>query len=173
VVTDEEKNFTRELVGGGAVYEVTPETGVATLVRNHEGADDVLTVGWAGDLAAVVRQGKKANVLDLFERREGGWRLFKSVGCGKCNVVFTVGSGSVLVVTSANKSAKARTYFVGARGGDLRLLGSMDGIVKEAFIASDGRSFVCEPGDKWSEVLHVGKALETAFAGAPGDLVIG
>lgn len=171
VVVDSDGTFGRELVGGGAVHVVAPSSGVATRIREHQGEDDVLAVGWLGDRAAVLRRAKKSNVLELFARGEAGWSLSKTVSCGKCDALFGLGAGAA-VLTSSKKSAKARTFFLGARGDDVRLLGAVDGILKNAVTLPDGRSFVEEPGERWSELLHLDGAIETAFAAAATDLVL-
>jgi predicted DNA-binding WGR domain protein len=158
------------LPGDGSVFAVTTASAQGVLVR--EGSADVEALAWVGDLAAVLRPGKKANLVEFYAQGKGGWKLHRTVACAKCNLLLGIAGDRVLAFTSKKKSPKAKTYFVAARGEDLRLIGAVDGILKDAVTGPDGRCFVEEPGEKWSEIVGLEEAIADAFRGPPRDLIL-
>ncbi|HEY8086326.1 MAG TPA: hypothetical protein VIF09_00725, partial [Polyangiaceae bacterium] len=162
-----------ELVEGGGtpVFEVACATGAGTPVC--EGDGDIEGVGWVGELAAVIRKVKKANQLELYEKSAGAWQLLCTVPCGKLDAILPFARGRVAVLTKGSRG-KVKSHFLGVRGSDVRVLGSLDGVLYQAYQRPDGKVVVSSDANDnaWSELRHLEEALEAAFAGPAPELTL-
>ncbi|HTQ45008.1 MAG TPA: WGR domain-containing protein [Polyangiaceae bacterium] len=167
--------------GRGTIVEVVPATGAATVVCagadarvGCQTADPLLAIGWVGEMVGAIQRGKKGNVLELRAREGDGWKLVATIPCGKSDRLLSLGGQRLAVVTKA-KGAKAKSYVLGVRGTELRLLATVEGIFEEAHTLADGRALlaIVKGGYlKWSRVLHIDEALEKAFAEPAGEIVL-
>jgi len=167
--------------GRGTIVEVVPATGAATLVCAGadarvacQTADPLLAIGWVGEMVGAIQRGKKGNVLELRAREGGGWKLMATIPCGKSDRLLSLGGQRLAVVTKA-KGAKAKSYVLGVRGTEVRLLATVEGIFEEAYTFADGRALlaIVKGGYlKWSRVLHIDEALAKAFAEPAGEIAL-
>ena len=89
-------------------------------------------------------------------------------------MLLTLAGDRVAIVTK-KKGAKAKSYVLGVRGTDLRLLGTLEGVVADTFTSTDGVALVGTVVNsymKWAELRHVDEALEQAFAQPARDLAL-
>jgi predicted DNA-binding WGR domain protein len=167
--------------GRGRVVEVDPATGAGTLVLDgpdeltqSQVADTLEAVGWVGPMVGILRKGKKVNALELRERNGTGWKMVRSIPCGRCDKLLTLAGDRIAIVTK-KKGAKAKSYLLGVRGTDLRLLGTLEGVVEDTFTSADGVALVgsvVSSHMKWAELRHIDEALERAFEQPAADLAL-
>ena len=128
-----------------------------------DAGDEMLSGALARDFIAVLRKSAQGKRLELYAPSGEGWKIAKTIPCGRQDTLWSFGGGLGLIVGWEKKDEAwdgkrwPHTHFLGLDG-DVRLLGT-NGLGIDYVFEDQGRSFLVHTSS-----LHEIANLDAALA---------